>query len=753
MTRFGPVVPELNIRKRSEEIGEMPVANQSAAWASVAQTFRRSSTRLADMAAAAASREGEAAGLAAGARPGFELMEGGSIRAEAFNRAGLRSAATRTETALIEGLDKLWKENPDNGAAFQEGVKALQQRYIDPLPAEIRADVAQGFARQRLGYERDYARLEAERLSEQARAEALPAIDQRLKMAGRVAYSSGLDETSDVAIEGELSALAQLLITYGPATEFQLGGRTIEADPDRPGIFGVDDIQARLLEATESIQVNRVKGTFDRLKTPEERAAFAKSFRADYETSGSGEVTGGMDLQSVEQMDRYFQQAINEDERARADAIREANAARREATASLRSEISDFKHFARNGLVPDPEKMASMRAQAISLGDADLVTEIDRINVTSSIVSESARFSPAELRREISQRRQNMGEGASPDEAEALLALETGLSRVTRGLAEDPVGFAITAGVVEDLPLTMTEEGAELAMRARVGRASLIEGRYGVPAGLFNADEISQLSRVAREDPAATAGLAEAIVKGAGADAFRYLGDLTDDVPMLAQMGAVLASGGSRDAVRAAADGMRLQAESSGVSTGLSATTSGGIARDELKALDALPDDRARIEAFANNIYLGRMGMNRDFDADQYRRALEEAAGARYRGGVKFGGTARVNPNGWNNAAEILVPSWMRADEADTVLSALTLEDYEAAGGIPRDIYGEPIAQKELRQARLETVGNGVYELVVATRDGEAQYAAGDGPGGRYRLDINKIEDRIAARYPEAVSR
>ena len=119
MTRFGPVVPELNIRKRSEEIGEMPVANQSAAWASVAQTFRRSSTRLADMAAAAASREGEAAGLAAGARPGFELMEGGSIRAEAFNRAGLRSAATRTETALIEGLDKLWKENPDNGAAFQ----------------------------------------------------------------------------------------------------------------------------------------------------------------------------------------------------------------------------------------------------------------------------------------------------------------------------------------------------------------------------------------------------------------------------------------------------------------------------------------------------------------------------------------------------------------------------------------------------------------------------------------------------------
>ena len=751
MPRFGPQLPELNIRQRSQQIGEMPVADQSRAWAQVQQSFARMGRTLADRAADAAAREGEQAGLKAGIDPNFNPKRDGTIRGEAFDRAGLRTMYTRTETRLIESLAELNREHPDDGAAFNSGVDQLRKTYIDPLPAEIKADVAQSFTRQTLGYQRDYARLEAERLDDQARAEALPAIEARGKDLGRVAYSSGLDEAADKAIEGEMSALASLLVNYGPKTAFTLGNRTFEADEDRAGILGVEDIQAQLLEAGEAVALNRVKGTFDRLDSPASRKAFAEDFRKDY--SAGGDMTQTMDLKTVEQLDRYFDQAVREDERAAREAQAEQRAAIREERADVRGRLGDFKTFARNGMTPDPVELSALKKRAIAIGDEDLVAEADRIVMMSEIVDEAGKRSPAETRAQITAARQQLAGGASPEQADAVLALERGLTRTLEGLSRDPVGFAIEQGVAPDIPFEI-DGNMEAAMLSRAERAGRIEARYGVEAGLFNQAEKEELARVEAEDPSRLAPVAAAITEASGAGAFKYLADVTDDAPMLAQMGALLASGGSRKAVQDASKGMQLVKDNPGVTKNLTATTSGELARERLAPLQALPDDRARVERFANSIYLGRVGLNQDFDSEAYERALEEAMGATFRGPgrVKFGGTARVNPSGWYNETDIVVPSWLRADMAGDVLESLSEQDYRDAGGVPRDVNGEPIPMKDLAGARPVTVGDGVYRLILAERNGRPQYAAGDYASGYYELDLNALKDRIATRMPEAVS-
>lgn len=731
----------------------MPVADQSAAWNSLAASFGNMGDRLFGMAARAAEVDGTAKGEAAGASGEFQLREAGTIRADAFNQAATRTARTATQHKLITGLEDLATAHPNDGAAFQAGAQALREEYVQKLPPALRDEMAMSFDRLRMPYERDYARFEQKAMLDQAKAEAMPAIDAQTKALGRLAYSGGLDAASDDAIAGEMSTLMVTLSAYGPKTEFTIGGRTFEADEDRAGVFSATDIQAQLLNAGEGVALNRTKGAFDRLDTPEARQAFAEDFRKDYE-KGDG-VTAIMDLSTVEQLERYFGATLREDAAAARAATAERNAATRAARATLKADVSEYRAFASNGLVPDQADLSRMRREAAALGDSDLIEDIDNIAITSTLVRETALMPPVQTEARIRELRANGAGGMSPDQAQEVMALETGLRRAREGLARDPVAFAIGAGVVPDIPLVLDGPEAETNLRGRAGRAHLIEARYGVRTGLFNKAETEELQRIEREAPGQLAPLAATIIATSGSKARQYLGELSDDAPMLAQMGALLDSGGDPRAVKDAARGMQVRADNPGVAKGFSTTDTSETMTTLLAPLDAVPSAKARIQRTAENIYLGRMGLNAEYDDAEMARAVEEAMGARFVGPqkIKFGGKATIKPDGMGNNTSVLVPSWMRADEADSVFTNLTLEDYEAAGGVPVSLDGEPLPLRDLRRAKLVTLDEGRYALQLRMRNGEPEFAGGDGPRGIYELDVNALRDTIAVRFPEAVGR
>ena len=485
--RRGPDIPELNVKVRSEAIGQMPVANQGAAWRSVANSFANMGSLLGDMAHKAAAREGEAEGAIAGMDPEFRLKDDGTTRGAAFNRAAIRTAKTQTETRLITGLDELSRQHPNDVKAFTAGADALKAEFIDKLDPRLQPDLVQQFERLKLPYGRDYARTEARQMADRALAEALPAIDAREKNLGRLAYSGGLDEVADGAIGGEMASLVVTLAEYGPKTEFSIGDQVFEADPERGGVLSASEIQERVLSAGEAVALNRVKGAFDRLETPEARAEFSEDFRKDFE---KGErVTAAMDLKTVEQLDRYFGTAIREDAAAARAAIAEQNAVARERASIVRSRVSDFKSFASNGLVPDQAELSGLRREAEALGKGDIVADIDRIARTSTIVREVSVKPPSETEAQIRALRAGGVDGLSPEAADTITALETGLRQVREGLARDPVGFAVSAGIVPEIDMPIDGELAANGIMARNNRAQLIEGRYGVPAGLFNKAE------------------------------------------------------------------------------------------------------------------------------------------------------------------------------------------------------------------------------------------------------------------------
>lgn len=766
MRRGGPAIPEINIRARSEQVDQMAVADTASVWANFSRGFSQTAANLNQMAGQVAQREGEAEGLAQELDPEFVKRPDSSIRNRAFNRAAMRKVGTETQTRLIEGIAGLAEAHPEDPNAFQEGLKALKAEYVDKLPPELRTDMEQSFARQRLPYERQYARRAQAQLADNALAEAIPAIDAQEKGIGRLAYQGGLDDLSNAAIEGELSSFLVTLSEFGPKGEFQVAGRTFEADPDRGGVLTAADIQTRLLGAGEAVALNRVKGAFDRLETPVARADFAEGFKSDF--SGDGEITGNLDLGTVEQLERYFGQAIGEDVRAAKAREVEARALQREQAAIVRSRVSDYRAFASNGLQPNQQEISELRKQATALGEAGLVADLDQIQRTADIVEDAGKQSPAALQAEINAIRgaASQSDGLTPEQASVVSALEAGTRRTVEGLSRDPVGFAVQNGVANEVPFDLLppEEGdtqqslvaRQENLQARIARAQAIEGRYGVRAGLFNQAETEHLARVETETPGQLAGVAAEIVGVAGPEAPRFLAEVSSDAPMLADLGALLHFGGNPKTVSDASIGLQLRRDNPGVAKGFSGADASVEIQRVLAPLAQLPADQARTQRTAEAIYLGRVGLNQDYDPEQMERALQEATGARFVGpkNEQFGGRVKVDLPGFGGGrGEIIAPSWLKANAVGDVVGSLTPDDYRHAGGIPRGLNGDEMPLRDLRRAELETVGHGRYVLRTGTRNGLPVYAAGDGIDGRYVLDLENLHDRIATRLPEAVGR
>jgi hypothetical protein len=745
----------------SDSLQRTPAGPGGQVWQTAAKALGSISQRLGRIADRTAAAEGEQAGLKAGMDPEFRPRRDGTIRGAAFDEAGLKTLSTQTDTALREELATLYDANPGDVTGFNTGVADLRKRLIEPLQSrapELVPIIERDFARAKFGYDRDYARAADQTEREAAAADAVSIMDKRVKDLGRLAYQSGLDETADHVIAGEIDAIREALLVHGPQEAFKFGGADYEADPARSGALGLDDIERQLLKAGEAAAENRIKGAFDRTDGLQAKTAFVEGFRQDFATGDGHASTLGLD--QVEGLERYMLQdvrALEADRRAKV-------AQQRARLTDIRGRLRDYNSTVQAGVPPDMDALNALAGEAARLGGADVVADVNRMVANASIYADALTRPPAAVQAEVTAYRAGLQGGASPEQAERLTMLENALTTLRSGLSKDPLAFAQAQGVTPVIPLDLSEEGAELTLRSRRAQARLVSEHYGVDAGLFTADEKAQIGRLEREDPLQMVPLAGAYIRAAGNDAPRLLADISDAAPDLAHYGGLMLSGGSPAAVADASRGKQMRSENPGVSPVLkdegTGETTDEIARELLAGpLSRLKGTSARVTKVAEDIYIGRVGLNAPFDGELYERSLQEAAGARFVGGVQFGGAVSdtSRSGGLMGRAKrrttALAPNWLRADRFDDMFRALTIEDYERAGGAPRTEDGEPVSLADLRRAHVVSIGQDRYALSLKNPDSDdPQFIAGDGADGRYILNAGELQAVISERHPDWVS-
>lgn len=737
-------------RRVSRDIAPAVSGPGGAVARSVGEALSGVAASVGSLADRAAQQEGQLEGARAGMDPEFRPRRDNTISGRAYDEAGLRSASLRTNTAVRKELATAFDAAKGDARMFQDAASEIRAKYVERLPPEIRPSMEAEFEAARFGYDREFVRLADAAEAAELSAEAMGLLDQRVREIGRAAFMGGLDAAADTALEMQINSLTADTLAYGPKTAFTFRGVEYAADPARAGVLTLPQIEETLQRTGTEIGINRVKGAFGRTKGLAAKQKFLAGFLEDY---GQGEgVAGAMSLPEVEGLEREMLSEI----RALEAEQRAAQAALRSRVTEVRANLREYRGFAKDGIVPPAEELKRLEAEASATGDMGLVNEVRQLAQLTSVARLAAQSNPVELANEINARRaEGLKTGMMPEEAAELSVLESTLSGMRTGLAQDPRGYAERAGIVDPIPL-QPGEGFLLSLQARAGQARYIEQRYGVKGALFTQAEMDQIQATDKRGGTEIIDLAAGIVQVSGEDAGEVLAKVSGRAPLIGHLGGLIMSGGSRDAVNSAAEGRRLMAEAGGVSTGLSTTTSGETARATLSgAFGNHPDARRAIEEAANAIYIGRKGMNAEYDPAAYKRALQEAAGAVFISGRQYGGIAKTGAGMWDGrqAREIAVPSWLRADLADEAFGALSIEDYTYGGGGP-PLHGDgtDVDLKALRAATLVSVAPGIYRLALGDPDGDdPRYLRGEGQGGFYELNLDRVREQIARKVPDAV--
>lgn len=186
--------------------------------------------------------EGAKEGAAAGAEPGFATRDEMTIRAQAFNKAGLQSAAQRFELDARNKINELEFKHRRDPQAFMTESAAFEQSAAREVPAEIRLQynlMYRGLSQPAL----NRVRVQAEAFEhDKAKAAFNAAYPDQLASIQKNAQSSATDPAAAVAVEQDLQRLEGNLVYFGPKEAFEFNGKQYPADPTRAGAFPLEQM-------------------------------------------------------------------------------------------------------------------------------------------------------------------------------------------------------------------------------------------------------------------------------------------------------------------------------------------------------------------------------------------------------------------------------------------------------------------------------------------------------------------------------
>lgn len=723
-------------------VQQLPDTGGEKAFADVSRAFAGIGERVGQMADKAAAKEGALDGRAAGLDPEFRPVNTGTIRGDAFDKAGLDVAETRIRQQVEADFDAAYLKHAADPAGLQNALVLKRAGILQHVPEQLRPDIELLMRGKQLHFSREQAR----RAAAEAQAAAAAAVEQQmhdsLKGLHQRAYALGVDAQADEVLAADVGVLAKTLARRGPD-----GQRLISPAAARKQIDAVQ----------ETVATARLSGAFSRLPTLDAKAQFIKQFEDDFANSrGLSKV---YDLQSFETVKN----------RLEAD-YRSAQTEQRAQISAVAEDVKAFQRSAEKGHALAPGDLAGLKSKVAATKDPALASSFAVAENTLAWQSAAARSTPAELEAHLTGLHEKLKTGATP-EGEARLALgEKLLGHMRTELKQDPLGWADRVGVLKIAPLDFSSaEAAAATVKARVAQAETVAGVYGHEPKYLRPDEKQALATtMARGGPEALA-VATTVAAHAGDRALGVMSELGDHAPVMAGLGAMVAmAGGGRppQAVVDAFDALaarRERAEASGKTLPPvpmpSTSEIQTVLADRLGgALSADPRNEAAVVEAAKLVYEKRAAQGH-FTAsmpDAFAQAVSEVLGEQTIDGVKFGGIARQGGRWWGARHEVVLPPAVRQDALPDVMAMLTPAVFDQAGlKQPVTASGNQVSAERLRDATLVQSGNGRYLLALgdpATPGKEQFVQAASARAGEtvpFELDFNRLMPVLAKRRPD----
>lgn len=651
---------------------------------------------------------------------GIPQMQGGTIRADAYNQAAMDIALNRFDTSMRAQMDALALQHEGDPSALGEALDGALKGYVEGQPAKVAASITESFERNRVSLMSAAARRYQDRLEEEHRVSFEAQIASRKTSLIRTATTSDVTPESDAAIAGELRALRADIAASGlPPTA-----------------------RERLLRETEQDVVSaRIVGRFDQIDDPAERAAYLQEFQGEWaKDNGFG---GRLDERTYDKVNAELIRRVEADELA----------AERRATA-LTKQINGQISILKKGLpVPEDQRRALSQAAA-ETGGATLTSTMDFLDGLADWQRAHVAVRPQVVAAQIDAMRARMMQDGANESALTTLDVMEGLHKqMIDGLRDDPLSWAQTAGVATIEPIDFSDDAALTASLAeRINDAEAVASHYGVAPRYFTPAEADALKKAVQDNPLQLPGIVAGLTAGLGEATPAALAEISKDAPVLAHLGGLFHATGNQRLAVEIAEALHMRAQD-GYKSPLpsNAKLESAAAEATGAAFYAQPQLRNAVMRTANVLFERRIaalgidasdfGNAGNMAREAYQQAIDEVLGATERNGVKYGGLTMVN------GVETIAPPDMRADALEGLIRNISESDL-ASQMATGSINGVPISVRQMQRAVPVNVGQGLYRLALGDPYSEDPRYVPALDGGYFVLDASRLAETRRLRFP-----
>lgn len=258
-----------------------------------------------------AVQEGERAGIIAGMSPKFQVLGDATLRARAYDRAGLNIFVNQTEIATQSKIDELFNLHRANPGDLKS--------ELDGWAAGFRADMQQqtpqavpffdaSFARNTRPLIRAAEEEFRQNLQKEAAGSLAATLETSMNAAARLAFNADADPESAAGLTAERNAFIDRMVEHGPKQAFGFAGREMGTDITRNTVLTPAQMQKALSDWDEQAYSQTVMGRFA-------RAPDKASFAAQFSDSQRKDAASPIGIAQVERIEARMRATIEAEER------------------------------------------------------------------------------------------------------------------------------------------------------------------------------------------------------------------------------------------------------------------------------------------------------------------------------------------------------------------------------------------------------------------------------------------------------
>jgi hypothetical protein len=394
----------------------------------------------------------------------------------AFNETATRAHAAAVDTDIRVTMDRLSQEHPTDTAAFDASADGYAKGLLDQVDPRIRPQIEQELALQRIRHRNQILREEQALILEQSMTEL-------------VSSAEGIQaDALRAARDGDVEFMEH---QRGKWLEMVQSATRSEDNPE--GLLAPGDVAQMERQFERAIDTELVIGDFETILRDMGPDAAQQAFD-QFERSPLAEL-GPL---TNEDRDRILARMgalmgrdmtrLNREEAAR-------RAAEQAGLQAIRERVGQAKSVLDRGFIPEGLEQLVKDTEGTSFEG--------EVQVAVSLANQASEFSllPAVARSNVLERLEAgmRGREVNPIEVERLRTFDTMHQNLLRAQDRDPMGLAITQGIIEaPEPIDMSSaEALAESLRGRVGAAQRIESHLQIadapPLTQAEADQLAEM--------------------------------------------------------------------------------------------------------------------------------------------------------------------------------------------------------------------------------------------------------------------